>query len=268
MGRLASPGWIASHLFALAMVVLMTNLGFWQLRRLDDRRLDNAQIISAMSQPPSDLAAHLDSRGLPVSHTAVAAQGVYLSEAEVRVANRSSGGQPGFWLATPLRLADGRAVAVVRGFVPRRNVTGLDDRSAAAPAGQATVVGLAFESVPGGRIAQGDGNGVPEISRMDLASFEQASGVDVVDVWIRLRNQSPPQPDGLPEPVPDPDLGEGPAPVLRVPVVLLLRRRRRRLFPDPAPHPQGLQHLHLEHGGTLLTSPPRRTALAARTFQR
>ena len=192
------------------MVVLMTNLGFWQLRRLDDRRADNAQIVAAMSQDPSDLAAYLDTRGLPPEYTSVAARGTYLAGAEVRIGNRSSGGQPGFWLATPLKLADGRAVAVVRGWVPRRSVVGLDDRSPEPPAGEVTVVGLAFDSVGGGRIAATGAGETPEISRMDLDRFTEVSGVDVEGVWIRLRAQSPPQSEGLPEPVPDPDLTEGP----------------------------------------------------------
>ncbi len=210
MRRLASPGWVASHLFAVAMVVLMTNLGFWQLRRLDDRRADNSQIAAAMSQDPLDIAAYLDTRGLPPSYTAVAARGAYLPDAEVRIGNRSSGGQPGFWLATPLELPDGRAVAVVRGWVPRRSVVGLDDRRPDPPAGEVTVVGLAFDSVGGGRIAETGPGETPEISRMDLDRFTEVSGVDVEDVWIRLRAQSPLQPEGLPEPVPDPDLTEGP----------------------------------------------------------
>ena len=210
MRRLASPGWVASHLFAVVMVVLMVNLGFWQLRRLDDRRADNSQIAAAMAQDPADIVAYLDARGLPPSYTAVAARGAYLPGAEVRIGNRSSGGQPGFWLATPLELADGRIVAVVRGWVPRRSVVGLDDRSPAPPAGDVTVVGLAFGSVDGGRIAETAPGDTPEISRMDLDSFTEVSGIDVVDVWIRLRAQSPPQPEGLPVPVPDPDLTEGP----------------------------------------------------------
>ena len=209
MRRLGSPKWIASHLFAAAMVVLMANLGFWQLRRLDERRADNSAIASAMSQAPADIAEHLDTRGLPPDYTTVAAMGTYRADAEVRIGNRSSGGQPGHWLATPLELGDGRVVAVVRGWVPRRAPAGLD-RSVAPPAGQATVVGLAFGSVGGGRVAVTGPGETPEISRMDLERFEEVSGVDVEDVWIRLRAQSPFQPEGLPEPVPDPDLGDGP----------------------------------------------------------
>ncbi|MYB28079.1 MAG: SURF1 family protein [Acidimicrobiaceae bacterium] len=210
MRRLASPGWIVSHIFALAMVVLMVNLGFWQLRRLDDRRAGNAEIAAAMSQAPFDIAAHLDTLGLPPEYTAVAAAGTYLPDAEVRIGNRSSGGQPGFWLATPLELEDGRAVAVVRGWVPRRSLSGQDDRNPAPPEGAVIVAGLAFGSVGGGRVAEVAPGETPEISRMDLARFAEVSGVNVEDVWIRLRAQSPSQPDGLPVPVPDPDLGEGP----------------------------------------------------------
>ena len=210
MRRLRSPGWIASHLFALAMVVLMVNLGFWQLRRLDERRSANAEIAAAMSQAPSDLGAYLDTLGPPPQYSAVAAAGTYLPEAEVRIGNRSSGGQPGFWLATPLALGDGRAVAVVRGWVPRRSLSGGDDRSPAPPSGAVIVAGLAFDSVDGGRVAEVAPGETPEISRMDLDRFTEVSGVDVEDVWIRLRAQSPPQAEGLPVPVPDPDLGEGP----------------------------------------------------------
>lgn len=210
MRRLGSPGWIASHIFALAMVVLMVNLGFWQLRRLDERRADNAEVAAAMLQAPSDIAAYLDTRGLPPAYTAVAAAGTYLSGAEVLIGNRSSGGQPGFWLAMPLELGDGRAVAVVRGWVPRRALTGLDDRTTSPPEGEVVVAGLAFDSVEGGRVAETAAGETPEISRMDLGRFEEVTGVDVEDVWIRLRAQSPPQPEGLPVPVPDPDISEGP----------------------------------------------------------
>ncbi len=192
------------------MVVLMFNLGLWQLRRLDDRRTDNTVIAAAIAAEPVDVGAYLNEFGAPLDYTSVAAAGTYLTDAEVRIANRSSGGQPGFWLATPLQLQDGRIIAVVRGWVPRRTLSGLDDRSTAAPSGSVIVAGLAFESVSGGRIAQVDSGDTPEISQMDLTRFDAVTGLDTEDVWIRLRAQSPAQLDALPVPVPDPDLGEGP----------------------------------------------------------
>ena len=214
--NLMSLGWIASHLFVVAMVVLMVNLGLWQMRRLDERRVSNAQTASAMARQPVDIAASLDAPGpsapLP-EYSAVFAEGVYSAEDEVLVANRSSGGQPGYWMATPLRLSDGRAVAVVRGWVPRRLVARPADEAvdaASPPDGVVEVWGLAFESVAGGRIAVKSEEETPEISRMDLQRFEEASGVEVIDHWIRLRAQEPSQSGPLPVPVAGPDLSEGP----------------------------------------------------------
>ena len=37
--------WLLSHLFVLTMIVVMVNLGFWQLRRLDERQASNAAIV-------------------------------------------------------------------------------------------------------------------------------------------------------------------------------------------------------------------------------
>ena len=210
MRRLLTPGWIASHLFVASMIVLMVNLGFWQLRRLDDRRALNEATAAAMAQEPVDIRELLDSPALPPDHTAATAAGAYLAEAEVLIGNRSSGGLPGFWLATPLRLDDGRVVAVVRGWISRRSLAGADAQAADPPTGAVTVEGLTFRSVGGGRTAVSGPGEKPEISRMDLERFQEASGLPVERAWIRLRAQSPPQPDGLPEPVPDPALGQGP----------------------------------------------------------
>ena len=208
MSRLWSPGWIASHLFALSMVVLMANLGLWQLRRLDERQNANAANAAAMAQVPVDIAEHLSAPGLPPDYTAVTATGTYLADAEVIISNRSSGGLPGSWLATPLELDDGRVVAVVRGWISRRVLASPQAGLAAAPAGRVTVDGLVLRSVGGGRVAVIDPGQTPEISRMDLDRFEEVSGVDVEDVWLRLRAGSATQ--ALPVPVPDPDLGDGP----------------------------------------------------------
>ena len=43
--RLLRPSWIISHIIVLALLVSTVNLGFWQLRRLEERKSNNAQII-------------------------------------------------------------------------------------------------------------------------------------------------------------------------------------------------------------------------------
>lgn len=214
---LLSPGWIASHLFVAAMVVLMVNLGLWQLRRHDERRADNAETAAALARDPVDLAGLLGNGSLPPDYTAVMATGRYVEGAEVLIANRSFEGQAGSWLATPLRLdpvsVDGAAspgvVMVVRGWVPRLHTAGVDQRPAGPPSGRVVVGGLAFASVAGGRIGVTGPGETPEISRPDLDRYREVTGLDAAPVWIRLQAQDPPLGE-LPIPVPAPVLSDGP----------------------------------------------------------
>ena len=208
MRKLLSARWIASHLFVVTVVVIMVNLGFWQLRRLDERQVINAAVAAAMEQAPVDIGDLLTMSELPPDYTATKAEGRYVGDSEVLIANRSFEGRAGSWLATPLRLDDGRLVMVVRGWIPRLSVAGIDERPTSAPPGRVTVIGLAFGSVGGGRVGVKDPGETPEISRPDLDRFEEVTGLDVADVWIRLRRQST-GPGELPVPVPLPSLSEG-----------------------------------------------------------
>ena len=227
----------------------MVNLGFWQLRRHDERRADNAETAAALARDPVDLAGLLGNGSLPPDYTAVIATGRYVEGAEVLIANRSFEGQAGSWLATPLRLdpapaggassdggsipladgislADGGAlsgggsvtpagaastgvVMVVRGWVPRLHTAGIDQRPAGPPSGRVVVGGLIFASVAGGRIGVTGSGETPEISRPDLDRYREVTGLDPAPVWIRLRSQDPPLGE-LPIPVPAPVLSDGP----------------------------------------------------------
>ena len=250
----------------------MVNLGFWQLRRLDERQAANAETRAAMARPPVDVASLAPPSGQTAAgsgpgagpdgaaggvlpdYSAVTATGEYLAGAEVLIGHRSFEGQAGSWLATPLRLEDGRLVAVVRGWVPRLQVAGFDPRSADPPDGAVTVTGLAFASARGGRVAETGPGEKPELSRVDLRRFEEVAQLDLADFWVRLTGQVPPQQD-LPVPVPRPDLGAGPhlsyafqwfffSAGAAVVYALILRRSARAgaardPSPDPAPWPGG-----------------------------
>lgn len=209
MRVLLTPKWLLSHLFVLAMIVAMVNLGFWQLSRLDERRESNAAIVAAVEQPAIDLA-DVDASSTPVDYSVVTASGRYLQGHELLVANRSFEGASGSWMVTPLDLGDGRIVVVVRGWVPRLTLAGVDQRPTDAPIGDVIVEGLAFESVDGGRVAVVDEGEIPQLSRMDLDRYEEVTGLDVMDRWLRLRTQEPPQSGDLPVPVPAPPLDQGP----------------------------------------------------------
>ena len=44
--RLLTPRWIVVHLGVLALIVLMVNLAFWQLSRLDQKKSFNATLTA------------------------------------------------------------------------------------------------------------------------------------------------------------------------------------------------------------------------------
>ena len=53
---LLRPRWILVHVGVIALVVLMVNLGFWQLRRLDEKRTFNATVTQRTALPVDDLS--------------------------------------------------------------------------------------------------------------------------------------------------------------------------------------------------------------------
>jgi cytochrome oxidase assembly protein ShyY1 len=201
-----TPKWILSHVFVVFMVVLMTYLGFWQLNRLAARKDLNAEVRIAMAAEPTRLESLLETDAL--NHTPVLVAGEYLDELSFFVANRSFDGRAGSWLVTPVRLADGRAVAVSRGWVPRLYAAGETTQAIETPTGQIEVLGRINDSVPDGRIGTSPTAILPEVSRLDLDRVEELLGIEVVDRWVQLERQAPPA-DDLPAPVPSPGLDEG-----------------------------------------------------------
>jgi len=200
--------WILSHLFVVFMVVFMVNLGFWQLRRLDQRKASNAEIRAAMADAPVDFAS-LPEGESPPAYTPVTVSGVYDTSHEILIANRTFDSGAGSWLVTPLDLDDGRVVAVVRGWVPRLWVAGSDTRDASAPTGRVSLEGLTFDSIPGGKVADAAVAGLPELNRMDVSRFDEVTGLSFETTWIRMQSQVPEQ-AALPAPVPVRDLDNGP----------------------------------------------------------
>lgn len=107
---------LAGAVFALAVAALFVRLGFWQLARLRERRAQNAIIASRRALPPVELPMHrLQADALRDRRAHAAGRYDYAHE---RVwTGRTYEGAPGVALLTPLRLSDGSAVYVDRGFV-------------------------------------------------------------------------------------------------------------------------------------------------------
>jgi len=108
--------WGLPVLAVLAAAVCM-RLGFWQLDRLGQRRALAAEQEARMAQPAIRVgwAADLD-RAVPFRR--VTASGAFDFTHELVVVGRSHRGIPGVHVVTPLRLPDGGAMLVARGWVP------------------------------------------------------------------------------------------------------------------------------------------------------
>jgi surfeit locus 1 family protein len=107
---------LAALAVALVVAAGCARLGVWQLARLRQRRARNAVVLAARTRPPIVLTGMvpLDS----VRERRVSARGNYDYGHERFWRPRSHEGVPGVDLVTPLRLPDGSAVFVDRGWVP------------------------------------------------------------------------------------------------------------------------------------------------------
>ncbi len=137
-------GPVAFAALALGVAAVCARLGVWQLDRLDERRGRNAVIAARRAGAPVVLASPLPS-GDSVWQRRVRAAGVFDYERERLWPGRSFDGAPGVALLTPLRLPDGSAVLVDRGWVPSADARGVD-RAATREADSAAVAGLALRA--------------------------------------------------------------------------------------------------------------------------
>jgi surfeit locus 1 family protein len=124
---------------ALAVAIVCVRLGLWQLDRLGQRRARNAVLAARLALPALTVG-----RGTPADSARqrrVVARGVYDFARERVWPGRSFDGTPGVALVTPLRLADGSAVLVDRGWVPSPDAFHVDQAIYREP-DTATVEGL------------------------------------------------------------------------------------------------------------------------------
>lgn len=213
---LLRPAWICFHLLVAGAIVLMVNLGFWQLDRLDERQAFNAQVIERTQESPVEFASVLnaiadgsltvdDAEWLPVR-----VEGTYLTDQVVEF-NNSQGGRAGDNVLTALALDDPSesgddTVIVNRGFIP----LGFD--VPAAPTTEVTVLGyvrLTEVRDLGGVTDADDGGTLTEIRRIDLDRLAQQYPGDLAPVFVQLIGGDPAPGVGDPEPVVLPALDEG-----------------------------------------------------------
>lgn len=206
---LLRPRWIAFHLLVVAAIALMVSLGFWQLRRLDERQTFNATVEARMDQPPVPLdellaatpAGDLDE----LEWREVTVSGTWLDEQLIWF-NRSQDGAAGDNVLTALADDGGLTVVVNRGFVP------LGDAVPAAPDGDVEIVGRIRRSQERqrGELTDSAVGPVTEVRRVDLEQLAEQLPGEVAPVYVDLVAAEPALTDADPRPVPVPDLSDGP----------------------------------------------------------
>lgn len=205
---LLRPRWLAFHLLVIAAVALMVWLGFWQLRRLDERRDFNATVTERMDETPVPLDELLDADADDldaIEWRQVTLDGSWLPD-QVIWYNRSQGGLAGDNVLTALMAADGTTVVVNRGFVP------IGTEIPAPPDGDVEALGRV--RLPQGRqlgeLTDNADGPVSEVRRIDLDQLGQQLPGVVAPVYVDLIATAPPVTDADPVPTPAPELDEGP----------------------------------------------------------
>ena len=239
------PVWLLSHVFAITLVVLFVNLGFWQLRRHDEKVERNATITARSEEADGadrgDPARTGDRRPTAAPVPAGVRRGDLHHRPDVLIDNRSNDGLPGAWIVTPLRLEDGTVLAVSRGF--QRFDSGVIDPPP-PPAGLVEVVGTVLPWDQRECGIRTDDRARPSGRRACAATRSRARWVSPCSrSRLQRISSSPPDADVL-VPVPLPGAEPRSPPQLRGPVVHLRHHRPRRVSPDPAPGGPGEGRRH------------------------
>ena len=183
---------------ALLATLLTARLGVWQLDRAAQKNRLQAALESQRALPPLP-AAELarDAAGTAAQeHRATVVEGQWLAALTVYLDNRQMSGRPGFYAVTPLRLDDGSAVLVQRGWLPRDANDRTRITAVALPAGRVRVQGriaraparlYEFEAAASGPIRQ----------NIDLDAFARETGLTLRPLTVVQEEGPAPPGDGL-----------------------------------------------------------------------
>jgi cytochrome oxidase assembly protein ShyY1 len=192
--RLAlTPRWLLLAAVALVFMAAAILLGRWQWERTQDIL---AAERAAQSQPVAiEQALPMGTTTLPdeVTGQPVIVNGTYEPSMQVAVTNRELAGNPGVWMVTGLRMADGRVAAVLRGWL-----TSADEAAALVPPGPVSVTGVLQPNESFYADAASAPGTVASISSDRLARLWNTT---VVPGYTVLRVEQPPR-NAAPAPVP------------------------------------------------------------------
>jgi surfeit locus 1 family protein len=118
VGRQFKPS-LNGTLLTGALLAVLVSLGFWQLRRADEKQLLIDQYRNGADTTRSLTASEVDD--LPL-YQEVIVRGRLDTERQILLDNmpaqQTANGGPGYEVLTPLRLADGSTILIDRGWLP------------------------------------------------------------------------------------------------------------------------------------------------------
>ena len=203
---LLRPRWLLFHLLCIVAVVLLINLGFWQLRRLDERQAFNGLVEDRIDQPAVRLEEALAVASPDeLEWRSVTARGEYLVDEQLVVVNRSQDGRAGDIVVTPLLLDDGRVLLVERGFVP------FGVEASQAPPGPVDIVGRLRPSDERrrGQLSDPSIGDLAVAQRLDIDRLAAQLPGPPVEAYVELTASTPAETGPFPSPLDEPELSEG-----------------------------------------------------------
>ena len=163
---------------ALGCALLTARFGVWQLSRAHAKEANAALVAERSALPP--MAANELARDVVTAEQQwqrhIVLTGQWDAAHTVFLMNRTMDERSGFFVMTPLRLPDGGAVIVQRGWVARDDADPMKAPAIAMPGGMVKVFGHAAPW-PSHWIDIGHGPGGPVRQNLELAPFSAESGL-------------------------------------------------------------------------------------------
>ncbi|MFF8987769.1 SURF1 family protein [Streptomyces globisporus] len=198
---LLTPRWWGINLFVVLAIPFCVFMGTWQLGRFEDRVQSHEQAEKA-PDPSTRAAEPLDAL-LPVdkvtSGRPATATGTYADQ--FLVPGRKLDDRQGFYVLNMLRTDSGKALPVVRGWLPG---SATDARVPAAPKGEVTVTGdlQASENTHSDGVNVRGGLPSGQVGMISAATLVNLVPYDVYDAWVTLPEAEAGGTGGAMKPVP------------------------------------------------------------------
>ena len=189
-------------LAAIVVIAATTSLGNWQYNRAAQKAALQAQLSAARSESALPLKAARDV-DRSMRYRRVEAVGTFDASGQIWLDNRTYKGTAGYYVLTPLRLADGSHVIVNRGWVAATKMRN-SIPPAVPPSGQVQLSG-ALNLPPPSFLALSSANVQGSVwQNLDLDAYATAQRIEVaplvIEQWLGAN-------DGLVRDWPVPDFG-------------------------------------------------------------